>query len=99
MDKFLTDSWFNLSLVEQMINIGNEVKRAIRFDSNKEKRDIFLDKAIEYTELTMQDPKNKKVLPELQISKEVLLDYKGPHNLDCSKEQINNYYLNFSYLL
>lgn len=98
MDNNLTDSWFNLSLVEQMINIGNEVKRAVRFDSDKKKKDIFLEKAIEYTELTMKDPKNVKVLPELKISKEVLEDYKGPHNLDCSKEQINNYYLNFSNL-
>lgn len=99
MDSVLENSWFRLSLVEQMINIGNEVKRAVRFDSDKDKKNTFLEKAIEYTNLTMEDPKNTKVLPELRISKEVLEDYKGPHNLDCTKEQISNYYLNFSYLL
>lgn len=99
INTILKDSWFKLSLVEQMVNIGNEVKRAIRFDSDKTKKDSFLNKAIYYTELTMLDPKNKKVLPELEISKEVLEDYKGVHYLNCSKEQINKYYSNYTYML
>ncbi len=99
MDLHLEDKWFTLSLVEQMINIGNEVKRAVRFDSNKDKKTVFLNKAIQYTELTMQDPKNIRVLPELEISKEVLEDYKGNHVLNCTKEQINKYYSTFMNLL
>lgn len=98
MDSVL-DRWFELSLVSQMVNIGNEVKRAVRFDSDKAKRDMFLDKAIKYTTLTMQDPKNAKVLPELEISREVLEDYKGEHVLNCTKEQINGYYSAFANLL
>lgn len=98
MDSVL-DRWFELSLVSQMVNIGNEVKRAVRFDADKAKRDMFLDKAIKYTTLTMQDPKNVKVLPELEISREVLEDYKGEHVLNCTKEQINGYYSAFANLL
>ena len=98
MDSVL-DRWFELSLVSQMVNIGNEVKRAVRFDSDKARRDMFLDKAIKYTMLTMQDPKNAKVLPELEISREVLEDYKGEHVLNCTKEQINGYYSAFANLL
>lgn len=60
---------------------------------------MFLDKAIRYTELSMKDPKNARVLPELAISKTVLEDYKGEHFLDCTKEQINNYYRTFINLL
>lgn len=41
MDSVLDEKWFSLSLVQQMINIGNEVKRAVRFDSNTDKKICF----------------------------------------------------------
>lgn len=63
MDSVLSEKWFDLSLAEQMVNIGNEVKRALRFSSNPEKRNMFLDKAIQYTCLTMEDPQNVHVYP------------------------------------
>lgn len=99
MDSILTNRWFSMTLIEQMINIGNEVKRATRFDSNREKKEIFLNKALAYTELTMQDPKNARACPELEICKEVLEDYKGDHKLNCTKEDINRYYMTFSLML
>ena len=60
---------------------------------------MFFDRAIQYTQLTMEDPKNAHVLPELLISKEVLEDYCGAHNLACTKEQISKYYQAYQYLL
>lgn len=99
MDPVLKDSWFRLSLPEQMVNIGNEVKRAVRFDSNAEKKAAFLEKALACTELTLEDPKNQKVLPELEISREVLMDYNGKHEMDCSKESIQRYYMNFAFMI
>lgn len=99
MDLHVEDGWFAMSLVEQMINIGNEVKRAVRFDTNKDRKTFFLNKAIQYTELTMKDPKNVKVLPELKISRKVLEDYRDEHILNCTKEQINHYYSVFVNLL
>lgn len=99
MDSVLNESWFSMSLVQQMVNIGNEVKRAVKFDSNHDKKTMFLDRALKYTELTMKDPKNLRVLPELNISKLVLEDYKGEHLLNCTKEQINNYYSAYVNLL
>lgn len=99
MDSVLNESWFAMSLVQQMVNIGNEVKRAVKFDANSDKKAMFLDKAIQYTELTMEDPKNLRVLPELSISKKVLEDYRGEHVLNCTKEQINNYYSAYMNLL
>lgn len=82
-----------------MINIGNEVKRALRFSSNPDKMNMFFDRAIQYTQLTMKDPKNAHVMSELLISKEVLEDYRGEHNLACTGEQINKYYQAYQYLL
>lgn len=99
MDSVLNEKWFELSLVQQMINIGNEVKRALRFSSDPNKRNMFLDRAIQYTHLTMENPKNAHVLSELLISKEVLEDYFGEHNLACTGEQINGYYQTYQYLL
>lgn len=95
----LDEKWFDLSLAQQMANIGNEVKRALRFPPDSDKRNMFFNRAIQYTQLTMKDPKNIPVLPELLISKEVLEDYFGEHNLDCTGEQINRYYQAYQYLL
>lgn len=98
MDTVLNERWFAMSLVDQMINIGNEVKRAVRFDSDDKKKSMFLEKALAYTELTMKDPKNVHVLPELEISKEVLRDYKGGHEFNCTKDEIANYYMAYTYM-
>lgn len=95
----MREKWFDLSLVQQMINIGNEVKRGLKFDSDPDKKTMFFQKAIQYTQLTMEDVKNAHVLPELLISKEVLEDYFGEHKLACSAEQIGRYYQAYQYLL
>lgn len=99
MDSVLSEKWSELSLVQQMINIGNEVKRALKFSSDLNKRNMFLDRAIQYTHYTMENPQNVHVLPELLIGKEVLEDYFGEHNLACTGEQINRYYQSYQYLL
>lgn len=99
MDSVLKEKWFALSLAQQMINIGNEVKRGLKVESDSEKKNMFFEKAIQYTQLTMEDCKNAHVLPELLISKEVLEDYSGEHNLACSGEQISRYYQAYQYLL
>ena len=99
MDSVLREKWFALSLVQQMVNIGNEVKRGLKFDSDPEKKNMFFEKAIQYTQLTMEDCKNAHVLPELLISKEVLEDYSREHNLACTGEQINRYYQAYQCLL
>ncbi len=60
---------------------------------------MFFQKAIQYTQFTMEDSKNVHVLPELLIGKEVPEDYCGEHNLACTGEQINRYYQAYQYLL
>lgn len=44
MDSVLREKWFALSLVQQMINIGNEVKRGLKFDSDPAKKAVFFSK-------------------------------------------------------
>ena len=52
MDTVLKEGWFDLSLPEQMINIGNEVKRAVRFDKDSGKKRSFIERALKYIDLT-----------------------------------------------
>ncbi len=99
MDLVLNEKWFELSLIQQMVNIGNEVKRALKCSADENKKNLFFNRAIQYTQLTMEDPQNVHVLPELLISKEVLQDYCGEHKLDCTGEQISRYYQAYQYLL
>ena len=41
MDSVLNNKWFELSLVQQMVNIGNEVKRALKCSSDPDKKICF----------------------------------------------------------
>ena len=90
MDPVIRERWFDLSLPEQMVNIGNEVKRAIRFDEDNQKKRAFIKKALEYIELTMDDPKNKTVIPEIKIGKEILEDYER-----ADKRLLSEFYVSF----
>lgn len=46
MDSILKEKWFELSLAQQMVNIGNEVKRGLKFYSDPNKRNMFFERAI-----------------------------------------------------
>ena len=81
------------------MNIGNEVKRAVRFDKDSRKKRVFIDKALKYIDLTIDDPKNITVIPEIKMGRVILEDYLGDHELDYTKEQIRDYYMDFVYLL
>lgn len=62
MDSVLSEKWFELSLVQQMINIGNEVKRALKFSSDLNKRNMFFDRAIQYSILENEQIKCELIL-------------------------------------
>ena len=47
MDSVLREKWFELSLVQQMVNIGNEVKRGLKYESNPDKKYMFFQKTIQ----------------------------------------------------
>ena len=94
LDKDIEQSWYSLSLPAQMVNIGNEIKRAFRFtDTNRQNN--FLDKAITYIKLTSKDKKNKKVIDEILIGVDVLTKIKNNEETTYTKEQVLNYYNTF----
>lgn len=75
--------WNELSLCEQMANIGSEVHRAINW---KEKNnDIYsqkaFDRALELFGFTIDDPKNLKRLKEILRAKELFIDFFAGNNI------------------
>jgi hypothetical protein len=69
--------WFELSLVEQLANVGSDVERTIKWKNkgNLEYSNNAFNRAYELLQLTIADPKNRKRLKELLRVKEALADY------------------------
>lgn len=92
--------WFELSLMEQMANIGSEVERAIAW-KNKNNIDYSqkaFERALELLWLTIADEKNKKRLKELTRLREALNDYFFFANEYSSSDQLwQKYFYPFNY--
>jgi len=69
--------WFELSLVEQLGNVGSEVERALNWQQrgNDESRTMAVERALELLDLTIADARNLRRLKELTRVREVLIDY------------------------
>jgi hypothetical protein len=69
--------WFELSLVEQLANVGSEVERALRWreKGNAEFGQRAFERALELLDLTIADAANLDRLRELTRLREVLADY------------------------
>ncbi len=91
--------WQKFSLVEQMANVGSEVGRAIKWKDKDEKNSkMAFDRALELLDLTIEDQKNRKRLPELLRVREMLADYFYFNNIYGSSDaKWNNYFYSFNY--
>jgi len=92
--------WFQLSLVEQLANVGSEVERAIKWKNkgNRHYRRLAFERALELLSLTIDDPKNKFRLKEPVRIYELLVDYFAGSNYYCSNDEFwHKYFLNFAY--
>ena len=82
--------WNELSLIEQMANVGCEVERAISW--RKRGNDDYSQKAfkrvLELLTLTIVDLKNKNRLKELTRAREALIDYFFGDNLFLSSDRL-----------
>jgi hypothetical protein len=69
--------WFELSLVEQLANVGSDTDRAIawRKKGEREYSNQAFERALELLDLTVADPKNRTRLKELLRVREALVDY------------------------
>jgi hypothetical protein len=75
MDKYL--KWNSFTVGEQLINVGMEVSRAIKFKNKNNTQGMydFYNKATELLQRSKVDPKNKYRIVELDLFSEQLFDY------------------------
>jgi len=91
--------WFELSLFEQMANIGSEVERAISWkEKNKDFSNKAIDRALELLSLSINDEKNILKLKELIRVYEAIGDYFYGENIYKSSNELwQKYFYNFSF--
>jgi len=93
--------WFELSIAEQLANVGCDIDRAIRWRNKGDldySRSAF-ERALELLQFTIADPKNKWRLKELCRAKEALIDYFVYDNEYCSTDEAwQKYFFVFNYM-
>jgi len=92
--------WFELSLIEQLANVGSEVHRTISWKSNgnPEYSQKAFERALELLDFTIADPKNIGRLKELTRTRECLVDYFMYDNIyGSSDEKWEKYFYAFAY--
>lgn len=90
--------WRELSLAEQMGNVGSEISRAVLWQNKDQK--IFegaIERALELLCLTIGDPRWRKRLKELARVREFICDAVfGSKEYGTSLEDLNRYFFNFA---
>ncbi len=92
--------WFELSLIEQLANIGSDIERTIQWrkKGNLDYSQKAFQRALELIDLTVADPKNRKRLKEIMRAREMLVDYFVYDNSYSSTDTLwQNYFLQFNY--
>jgi len=94
--------WFQLSLAEQLANIGSEVSRARKWQGKDE--NIFwgaVDRALELFDLTLADPRWRKGrLREIARVREIFCDALfGGKDYQSSLKDLERYFLLFAFLV
>lgn len=93
--------WQQMSLAEQMANIGSEVFRAIKSKGKKDYRsaELAFERALELFDLSLQDDKNLKRFVEISRARETFVDFfKYENQYKQSEESVNSYFYHFNYL-
>lgn len=89
--------WWQLSLAEQLGNIGSEVSRATRWSGkNDQLAQGALERALELIDLTLDDPRHRQSpgrLRELARMREVVLDFfAGPNEYQSTAASLQRYF-------
>jgi hypothetical protein len=89
--------WWQLSLAEQLGNIGSEVSRAAKWTGrNSELARGALARALELIDLTLDDPRHRASLPrlrELARAREVVVDFfDGTNEYRSTAASIQKYF-------
>lgn len=90
--------WFQLSLCEQLGNIGSEIQRVIRARNDDTRYEFAVSRALELFDLTLSDPRWKKRLKELCRTRELFCEaaYFGGELYNTSLEDLDKYFFQFA---
>lgn len=91
--------WRELTLLEQLGNIGSEVARAhrARVSGSAARFDAALDRALELFDLTLEDPRWVGRRREIGRAREVVCDYLvGGNEFGSSFESLDAYFMAFA---
>lgn len=95
MDNGTITTWYAMPVSAQISNIGSEVSRAIRWKNkgDSERMVMFCEKAIEFLQLTITDPKNEHRKNEFEFCIEELKDYfMGDNIYQTTNDALSRYY-------
>ena len=99
--KLASGGWNNLTLPEQLANIGSEVERTISWQQrgDMERSGKAMDRALELIDMTIGDERWKGRLKELCRIREIVCDtFLGVNTYDSSFDFLRNYFLYFGIL-
>ena len=93
--------WWELSLMEQMGNVGSEVSRACKWKSrNARVSQGALERALELLDLTLCDPRHRASvsrLREIARAREVVVDFlAGSNEYGSSEVSLQRYFDQFA---
>ena len=91
--------WLELTLIEQLANIGSEVGRAIRAreSGNAARFEGAFDRALELFDLTLADQRWHGRRREIARAREVVCDYLvGRNEYGSTGESLDRYFLEFA---
>lgn len=91
--------WFELTLKEQMANIGAEVGRAVnwRQKGGKQHSRLAFERGLELFDLTLADPGHRHRYRELARAREVVCDFfVGNNEHKSTPRSLDNYFLPFA---
>jgi hypothetical protein len=92
-----TGRWWDLSLSEQLGNVGSEISRASRWGSrNPDRARGALYRALELLDLTLADPRQQRTpwrLREIARAREVVVDFfAGSNEYGSSASSLQRYF-------
>jgi len=96
---FNSEKWFELSLSEQLANIGSEVIRAMKWrqKGEKEHSEKAIERALELFDLTLSDRRWKNRAKEIARMREVICDFfYGGNQYNSNLSSLDNYFLHFA---
>jgi len=92
--------WFEISLPEQLANIGSEVNRVVK-SQGKDKETFWkaVERTLELFDLTLEDKRWKERKREIARARELFCDaFYGGKEYESKFEDLDRYFLQFAFL-